>query len=62
MTVVRKCDRQSCVSWWDHVTVMGTGKRGWGGVTVNQNCDINQESVKDTRKVCQLMERCDGYE
>ena len=25
-------------------------------------CDSPQEGVKDVRKVCQLTERCDGYE
>ena len=36
-------------------------KGDWGGVTVDQKCDINQRGVKDIIKVCQLMESCDGY-
>ena len=42
---------------------MGRSKGDWGGVdlTVDQKNDINHRGVKDIRKVCQLMERCDGY-
>ena len=40
--------------------VMGRSKGDWGGVTVDQKCDINQRGVKDIKKIYQL--RCDGYE
>ena len=53
--LLRSCDR-----WWGTVMIMLRSKGGWGGVAVNQKCDINQIGVKAIRKVCQLMERCDG--
>ena len=33
----------------------------WGGVTVFRKCGSIQGVVKCLRKVCQLIERCDGY-
>ena len=30
-------------------------------MTVERKCDIIQRGVKGIRKVCQLMERCEGY-
>ena len=34
----------------------GGSKGDWGGVTVDQKCDINQRGLKDIGKVCHLME------
>ena len=36
-------------------------KGAWGGVTVVRKGDSYQGGVKAIRKVCQLMERCDGH-
>ena len=33
----------------------------WGGVTFVWKCDSHQGGVKGIKKVCQLMERCDGH-
>ena len=44
-------DGEVCCSW-----ERSTGT--WGGVTVVRKCDSHQGGV---RKVCQLMERCDGH-
>ena len=33
----------------------------WEGVITFSRCDSPQGGVKDVRKVCQLMERCDAY-
>ena len=33
----------------------------FGGVTVVRKCYSHQGRVKGIRKVCQLMERCDGH-
>ena len=41
--------------------VMGRRKGDWGGVAVDQKCNIDQKGVKGIKKVCQLMERCDGH-
>ena len=32
-----------------------------GGVTVDRESDSSQGNVKDIRKICQLVGRCDGY-
>ena len=32
-----------------------------GGVTVDRECDSQNGGVKDIRKVCQLVGRCDGH-
>ena len=34
----------------------------WEGETVDRKCDSHQRDVKGIRKVCQLTEKCDGYE
>ena len=34
----------------------------WEGETVNRKCDSHQRDVKGIRKLCQLVEKCDGYE
>ena len=31
------------------------------GVTVARNCDSHQRGVKDIRKVCHFVGRCDGH-
>ena len=62
MTVVRKCDSpQELCQLVGVCDGHGASKGDWGGVTVDQKCDINQRGVKDIIKVCQLMGRCDGY-
>ena len=33
----------------------------WEGVVTLRRCDSPQGGVKDVRKVCQLMERCNGH-
>ena len=35
--------------------------RHQGGVTVDRKCDSPKRDVKDIRKVCQLVGRCDGH-
>ena len=40
---------------------MGDVYRSLGGMTVVRNCDSHQKDVKGIRKVCHLMERCDGH-
>ena len=34
----------------------------WEGDTVDRKCDSHRRYVKGIREVCQLTERCDGYE
>ena len=34
----------------------------WEVVTVVRKCDSHWRDVKGIREVCQLTERCDGYE
>ena len=41
--------------------VMEECKGVWEGVITFRRCDIPQGGVKDVRKVCQVMERCDGH-
>ena len=41
--------------------VMGRCNGVWKGVTVVRKCDSHQGGVKGIRKVCQLIERCDGH-
>ena len=41
--------------------VMGGCKGMWGGVITFRRCDTPHGGLKDVRKVCQVMERCDGY-
>ena len=41
--------------------VIGGCKWGWEGLTTFRRCDSPQGGVKDVRKVCQLMEKCDGH-
>ena len=38
------------------------GSEVWEGETVDRKCDSNRKDVKSIREVCQLTERCDGYE
>ena len=33
----------------------------WRGVTAFKKCDIPQGVTRSFRKMCQLMERCDGH-
>ena len=40
---------RSCVSWWGGVMVLGVGD--WGGVAVDQKCDIDHRGVRGIRKV-----------
>ena len=42
--------------------VMVTGKEVWEGETVDRKCDSHRRDVKGISEVCQLTERCDGYE
>ena len=42
--------------------VMVECKGVWEGVITFRKCDNFQGSMKDVRKVCQLMKRCDAYE
>ena len=46
-----------------HVTVAQLGMYDChqGGVTVDRECDSPKGGVKDIRKVCQLVGRCDGH-
>ena len=39
----------------------GDVRKLWGGVTVVRKCCSSKEGVTSIRKVCQLMERCDGH-
>ena len=41
--------------------VMGGCKAVWEGVITFRKCDNPQGGVKDVRKVCHLMERCDVH-
>ena len=41
--------------------VMRRSKGVWEGVITFRRCDSSQGGVKDVRKVCQLMERCDSH-
>ena len=41
--------------------VMGGCKGVWKGVITLRRYATPQESVKDVRKVCQMMESCDGH-
>ena len=41
--------------------VMGRCKGVWEGVITFRLCDTPQGSVKDVRKVCHVMERCDSH-
>ena len=38
----------------------GDVRRLWGGVTVVRKSGTSKGGVSSIRKVCQLMERCDG--
>ena len=40
--------------------VMGGLKGMWEGVITFRMCDSPQEGLKGIRKVCLLMDRCDG--
>ena len=40
---------------------MGGWKGVWEGVIMFSRCDTPQGGVEDVRKVCQVMERCDGH-
>ena len=40
---------------------MGRCKGSWEGVIVVRRCGSLQGGVKDTEKVCQLMDKCDDY-
>ena len=33
----------------------------WEGMVIFKRCDSQQGGVKDVRKMCQLMESCDGH-
>ena len=35
--------------------------RLWGAVTVVRKCGSSKGGVSSIRKICQLMERCDGH-
>ena len=39
----------------------GDVRRLWAGVTVVRKCAISKRGVASIRKVCQLVERCDGH-
>ena len=41
--------------------VLGGCKGLWEGVITFKRCDSPQGGVKDVRKTCQLMERCDAH-
>ena len=41
--------------------VMGGCREVWEGVITFSRCDTPQGGVNDLRKVCQMMERCDGH-
>ena len=41
--------------------VMGGCKGVLEGVMTFRRCDTPQGGVKDVRKVCQMMERCNGH-
>ena len=41
--------------------VMGGCKGVWEGVITFKRCDSHQGGVTDVKKVCQLVERCDGH-
>ena len=41
--------------------VIGGCKGVWEGVIYLRRCDTPKGGVKSARKVCQVMERCDGY-
>ena len=41
--------------------VMGGCKGLWEGMITFRRCDSPQGSVKDVRKVCQLIERCNAH-
>ena len=41
--------------------VMGGCKGVWEGVITFRRCENHHGVVKGIRKVCQLMERCDGH-
>ena len=40
----------------------GRCKEVWEGETVDRKCDSHQRDLNGIREVCQLTERCDGYE
>ena len=40
----------------------GRCKEVWDGETVDRKCDSHRRDMKGIREVCQLTERCDGYE
>ena len=44
-----------CNGHWGYV------RRLWGGETVVRTCGSFKGGVSSIRKVCQLMERCDGH-
>ena len=51
---MRKCE-------YKKIIIYTSCKGMWEGVVTFRRCDSPQGGMKDVRKVCQLMERCDGH-